>query len=92
MRLCVNVRPQIELGLKPICNARYNTKNETEKQLNKQLQMLLIGVRFGEKSSKILEDSQSLSAQKGKIKPQDLQERTKLFCFINECDMMRVRR
>ena len=43
--------------------------------------MLLIGVCFGEKSSKKLEDSQSLSAQKGKIKPQDLQEKTKLFCF-----------
>ena len=59
-------------------------ENETEKQLNKQLQMLLIGVRFGKKSSKILEDSQGLSAQKGKIRIQDLQEGTKLFCFINE--------
>ena len=46
--------------------------------------MLLIGVCFGEKSLKILKDSQSLSAQKGKIKPQDLQKKTKLFCFINE--------
>lgn len=41
-------------------------ENETEKQLNKQLQMLLIGVRFGaEKFSKILEDSQSLGRAKG---------------------------